>query len=109
MQALGFLLMALPAAASFATYGATQDKMNPLLGALLAGAVYAAADLAGAKLSGGGLAGLSMERVGALALQNVGAIRLNPMARSYPALSRSQHQNLGYLVPQSVGACFGTC
>lgn len=109
-KVLGFLLVALPATAAFATYGTTKDKMNPLVGALLAGMAYAATDIAGSMLSGGGISGLAMQRVGALSLQNIGAsMVLNPMPRTYPGLTMGQRQNLGYLTPQKVGACFGTC
>lgn len=99
-KALGFLLVALPAVAGFATYGMSSQKMGALSSAALAGLAYAATDIASQKLAGGGISGLAFEKVG---------LMLNPAKQSWAALPAGQRQNLGYLVPQKMGACFGQC
>jgi hypothetical protein len=78
---------------------AQKKGMSELSSAAIAGAAFAAADIGGQLLSGG-IAGLTFENVGLL---------LNSRSPVSPALTRAQHSNLGYLVPQSVGACFGQC
>ena len=119
MKALGFAMSALPGVAGFLAYGMSQTRnMSPLASASLGGAAFAATDIAMSMLSGG-LSGLTLEQVGALNLERIGAMQLNPRAAVRPALSRSHRLNaygtvdqsgrLGYLVPQRVGACFGTC
>ena len=101
MKLLGFAMVALPGIAGFAAYGFSQEKgMSPLVSAALAGAAFAAAEIGGNMLSGS-LAGLSMEQVGAL--------MLNPAARTMPALTAAQRGNMGYLSPERIAACYGTC
>jgi hypothetical protein len=101
MKLLGFFMVALPGIAGFAAYGMSQEKgLSPLASAALAGAAFAAAEIGGNMLSGG-LAGLSMEQVGALAL--------NPQPQSWAALNAAQRGNMGYLSPERIAACYGTC
>jgi hypothetical protein len=101
-KVIGFLLLALPGVASFAAYGMAQEKgMRPITSAALAGAAFAATEIASTILASGNVSGLTLERMGALAL--------NPQPKTWGALTASQRGNLGYLVPQSVGACYGTC
>lgn len=97
---LGFALTALPGVAGFMVYGLTQKKMGPVASAALAGAAFAATDIGG-KLLSGGISGLTLEQVGALTL--------NPSRPAWPALTRAQQGNLGYLSTEKVGACFGSC
>lgn len=101
MKLLGFALLALPGVAGFAAYGMAQDKgLSPLASAALAGAAFAATEI-GSNIASTGFAGLSMEQVGALLL--------NPAARTMPALTVAQRGNMGYLSPERIAACYGTC
>jgi hypothetical protein len=111
-KVLGFLMVALPGVAGFAAYGLAKDKgMSAITSAALAGAAFAAADVGGQLLSGG-ISGLTFENVGLL---------LNAHSPIVPAYTREQRMvqgrpgfgvnstKFGYLVPQTIGACFGQC
>lgn len=101
MKVLGFALLALPGVAGFAAYGMSQEKgMSPLVSAAIAGAAFAAMEI-GTNIAATGFAGLSMEQVGAL--------MINPAASTMPALTAVQRGNLGYLSPERIAACYGTC
>lgn len=109
-KVLGFVLTALPGVAGFAAYGLAQNKgMSQLSSAALAGAAFAAADIGGQLLSGG-ISGLTFENVGALMaarspMQVTGGSRI---AQGRPGFA-PYSQKFGYLVPQTIGACFGQC
>lgn len=101
-KVIGFLLLALPGVASFAAYGMAQEKgMRPITSAAIAGAAFAATEIASSIMASG--------NVGALSFENLGALSLNPQPKTWAAVTAAQRSNLGYLVPQSVGACYGTC
>jgi len=42
-------------------------------------------------------------------MEQVGALLLNPAARTMPALTAAQRGNMGYLAPERIAACYGTC
>jgi hypothetical protein len=110
-KVLGFVLTALPGVAGFAAYGMAQNKgMSQLSSAALAGAAFAAADIGGQLLSGG-IAGLTFENIGAITEARSQGMRItggSRIAHGRPGFA-PYAQKFGYLVPQSVGACFGQC
>jgi hypothetical protein len=99
-KVVGIVLAALPGAAGFAAYGIAQSRgMSPLASAGLAGLAFVAGEYAGQTVATYGISGLAFENVGLL---------VNP-ARRTRAIHSAYNGSMGYLAPQRVGACFGSC